>query len=197
MSEVITVVGNITQPELRTTQNGVPILSFRIASTARRFDKGEDRWVDGATNWYSVSVFRRLAEHASRSLRKGDRVVVTGRLRLRDWETALKKGVTAEIDADALGHDLLWGMTTFHRSGGAAGEQQSDARESAEAAWTAPGTDPGGTPTTGWPIVASGGTANESGGTAHESGGTAHELGGTTQPDDRRQLVGASGETPF
>lgn len=117
MTETITVVGNITEPELKTTDTGLQILSFRLASTERRFEKGEEKWVEGATNWYSVSAFRQLADNAGRSLRKGDRVVVTGRLRLRDWETAAKKGVTAQIDADALGHDLRWGTTTFHRAG--------------------------------------------------------------------------------
>ena len=117
MSETITVVGNITEPEFKITPNGVEILNFRIASTQRRYDREEEKWTDGATSWYSVSAFRRLAAHAHRSLRKGDRVMVTGRLRLRDWETPVKKGVTAEIDADAVGHDLLWGTTTFHRDG--------------------------------------------------------------------------------
>lgn len=117
MSETITVIGNITEPEFKVTANGVEIINFRIASTERRYDKVEEKWGDGATSWYSVSAFRRLAAHAHRSFRKGDRVVVTGRLRIRDWETPVKKGVTAEIDADALGHDLLWGTTTFHRDG--------------------------------------------------------------------------------
>jgi len=115
MTETITVVGNITEPDFKTTDAGLQIVNFRLAATERRYDKAEDKWVEGATNWYSVSAYRQLADHASRSFRKGDRVFVTGRLRLRDWETGAKKGVTAQIDADALGHDLRWGTTTFHR----------------------------------------------------------------------------------
>ncbi|MFT4219999.1 MAG: single-stranded DNA-binding protein [Microbacterium sp.] len=156
MNETITVVGNITQPEYKVTAAGVPILNFRIASTVRRFDRGEEKWVDGATNWFSVSVFRQLAEHANRSLRKGDRVLVTGRLRLRDWETAAKKGVTAEIDADALGHDLLWGMTTFHRDGGP-GRVSAPAQDPE---WGVPGDDrrAEGEASSEWPVAAIGDT---------------------------------------
>ncbi|WP_082561527.1 single-stranded DNA-binding protein [Microbacterium sp. Root61] len=116
MSDTITVTGNIaTEPELKRTPSGVPITSFRIASSQRRYDKATDTWVDGATNWYTVSTFRGLAEHAYESLRKGHRVILTGRLKLREWETPVKKGISAEIDADAIGHDLLWGTTSFRR----------------------------------------------------------------------------------
>jgi single-strand DNA-binding protein len=131
MTDTITVVGNITEPEFKQTEDGLQILNFRIASTERRFDKAEDKWVEGATNWYSVSAFRQLADHANRSFRKGDRVFVTGRLRLRDWETGAKKGVTAQIDADALGHDLRWGTTTFHRTSTAPSVETPK-----DAAWT-------------------------------------------------------------
>lgn len=133
MTDTITVVGNITEPEFKQTDDGLQILNFRIASTERRFDKAEEKWVEGATNWYSVSAFRQLADHASRSFRKGDRVFVTGRLRLRDWETGAKKGVTAQIDADALGHDLRWGTTTFHRTSASS----SPEAPTKDAAWTA------------------------------------------------------------
>lgn len=116
MSDTITVTGNIaTEPELKHTPAGVPITTFRIASSQRRFDRTKNAWVDGATNWYTVSAFRGLADHAYASFRKGHRVLLTGRLRLREWDTGAKKGVTAEIDVDAIGHDLLWGHSTFHR----------------------------------------------------------------------------------
>lgn len=167
MTETITVVGNITEPELKTTDTGLQILSFRLASTERRFEKDEEKWVEGATNWYSVSAFRQLADNAGRSLRKGDRVVVTGRLRLRDWETAAKKGVTAQIDADALGHDLRWGTTTFHRAGAPA--QSAPVKEE-------------------WPAV----TAPAQQGDPWN----AEEKGGAASEGSERELV-ASAETPY
>lgn len=116
MSDTITITGNIaTVPEHKRTQTGVPITTFRVASSQRRFDRATGGWIDGDTNWYSVSTFRGLAEHSFVSLHKGDRILVTGRLRLREWDTGAKKGTTAEIDADAIGHDLLWGTSTFRK----------------------------------------------------------------------------------
>lgn len=116
MSDHITVIGNIaTEPERRRTSTGIPVVSFRLASTQRHRDDRTGQWVDGATNWYTVSAFRRLAEHALASFQKGQRVIVTGKLKLRSWETSAKKGLEAEIDADGLGHDLLWGTSAFQR----------------------------------------------------------------------------------
>lgn len=182
MPETITVVGNITEPDFKTTTGGVPILNFRIASTERRFDKTEQKWVDGATSWYSVSAFRSLAEHGARSLRKGDRVVVTGGLRLRDWETTAKRGVTAEIDADALGHDLLWGTTTFHRGGGA------QRPESPADQWAVPGAqgDPAAAAES-WAVTA----------VPDATTGLAGEDAGGDAVSDQRELVGATADTPF
>lgn len=114
MSDHITVIGNIaTEPERRQTSTGVCVMSFRLASTQRHRDDRTGQWVDGSTNWYTVSAFRQLAEHALESLQKGQRVIVTGKLRLRSWETSAKKGLDVEIDADGLGHDLRWGTSTF------------------------------------------------------------------------------------
>jgi single-strand DNA-binding protein len=117
MSDTITIIGNVaTQPELKHTAGGVAITTFRVASGQRRFDRATGAWIDNGTNWYSVSAFRGLGENTHRSIHKGDRVVVTGRLRLRSWDTGVKSGTTAEIDAEAIGHDLLWGTTVFHKS---------------------------------------------------------------------------------
>lgn len=117
MTDTITLTGLVaTVPRSLTTAEGLPITSFRLASTQRRFDRAKQSWVDGETNWYTVTTFRRLAANAALSIAKGQRVVVTGRLRLRDWETAEKKGLTVEIDAEALGHDLMWGTSSFTRN---------------------------------------------------------------------------------
>lgn len=116
MHDRITVVGNIaTVPERRQTATGAPVVNFRLVSTHRRRDPGSGEWTDGASNWYSVSAYRALAEHALASFAKGQRIIVTGNFRLREWESNGKVGRQAEIDADALGHDLLWGTTAFSR----------------------------------------------------------------------------------
>lgn len=116
MTDTITVTGNVaTIPELKHTPTGVPFTTFRVASAQRRFDRASGAWVEAGTNWYTVSAFRGLAEHTHQSLHKGDRVLLTGRLRLRAWDTGVKQGTSAEIDAEAIGHDLLWGTTRFEK----------------------------------------------------------------------------------
>lgn len=63
-----------------------------------------------------MSTFRNLAINAAASIAKGDRIVVQGRFRIRSWESGAKSGVNVEIDADALGHDLAWGKSSFTKS---------------------------------------------------------------------------------
>ena len=117
MTDNITLTGIVaTTPRHLITSEGLPITSFRLASTQRRFDRSQNRWVDGETNWYTISGFRQLAINITTSIKKGERVVVTGRLRIREWVVAEKTGTTIEVDADAIGHDLSWGTSTFVRS---------------------------------------------------------------------------------
>ncbi|RZT61156.1 single-stranded DNA-binding protein [Leucobacter luti] len=114
MSITVSVVGTIgTIPRLTRTTGQVSICTFRLAQTARRFDRERGQWVDGETSWYTVNSFRGLADHASLSLARGDRVVVSGKLRVRAWQREDRSGTTAEIEADGLGHDLRWGTTRF------------------------------------------------------------------------------------
>lgn len=127
MTDIITLTGLVaTSPRHIVTSEGLAITSFRLASNQRRFDRGQNSWVDGDTNWYTITAFRQLGVHAASSIEKGQRVIVTGRVRIRDWETGEKAGTTIEIDAEALGHDLTWGRSTFTRSVIAA---KSDATE--------------------------------------------------------------------
>lgn len=117
MTDTITLTGLVaTEPKHLTTGEGLPITSFRLASSLRHFDRKTNTWVDAGTNWYTVSAFRRLALGAAASISKGDRVIVTGRLRLRDWKSADKAGMSIEVDADALGHDLNWGTASYMRT---------------------------------------------------------------------------------
>lgn len=113
MSDIITITGTIgTEPDFK-RKDGLAITSFRLASTHRYRDNETNSWVEGETSWYSVSIFRVLAENAFASLHKGERVIVTGKLRVREWETSVKKGITAQIEADSIGHDLLFGTSQF------------------------------------------------------------------------------------
>lgn len=117
MTEQITVSGLVaTSPRHLVTPDGLPITSFRLAAAQRRYDKAARRWIESDTNWFTVSSFRQLATNSSSSLNKGDRVVVTGKLKIRDWDNGDRAGTSVEIEADAMGHDLSWGTAEFTRT---------------------------------------------------------------------------------
>ncbi|MEO6941642.1 MAG: single-stranded DNA-binding protein [Terrimesophilobacter sp.] len=117
MTDTMTITGLVaTTPRHLITAEGLAVTSFRLASNLRRFDRKKNSWVDAGTNWYTVSTYRQLATNVVGSVQKGDRVLVTGRLRIREWEDGEKRGVNIDLDADALGHDLSWGKASFTRS---------------------------------------------------------------------------------
>jgi single-strand DNA-binding protein len=105
-----------TTPRHLVTQDGLPITSFRLASSQRRFDRSPNKWVDGETNWYTVTSFRTLAVNVSQSISKGDRIAVFGKLRVRDWDNGERAGTSVEIEAETVGHDLAWGNSSFTRT---------------------------------------------------------------------------------
>ncbi|GAA4482918.1 single-stranded DNA-binding protein [Microbacterium panaciterrae] len=117
MADNITVVGNIaSSPESGRTPTGIETLTFRLASNNRRPDPKTGGWIDAGTNWFTVHAYRWLAENALASLSKGDSVIVTGRLKLREWESKEgKRGMAVEIEAESIGADLRWGRSTFQR----------------------------------------------------------------------------------
>jgi single-strand DNA-binding protein len=115
-----TIVGNLVDdPELRFTNTGTAVANLRVAVTQRIQHDGE--WRDGDTSFLKVNVWRGQAEHLADSLAKGDRVMVTGRLRQRSWETPEgdKRSVT-EIEADEVGASLKWATAKVERTSRAA-----------------------------------------------------------------------------
>ncbi|WP_239310909.1 MULTISPECIES: single-stranded DNA-binding protein [unclassified Frankia] len=104
----VTLLGNLVDdPDVRCTQNGNSVCSLRLASTSRRFDRSQNRWVDGHTVFVTVTCWRHLAENVGASLHKGDRTLVVGRLRQRSFETQDgSRRVVYEVDADAVAVDL-------------------------------------------------------------------------------------------
>jgi single-strand DNA-binding protein len=105
-----------TRPEYRLTRTGVPTLTMRLAWTPRRLDRATNQWADEPSCFVSVQCFRRVAENARFSLDKGDPVVVSGTLRIRDYDA--KDGsrrTNIDITAASIGHDLSRGVTAFRR----------------------------------------------------------------------------------
>ena len=128
MTDTIALTGIVaTTPRHLVTSSGLAITSFRLACRQRRFDRVKNAWVDADTNWYTVSSFRQLAHNVVQSVHKGEPVVVTGRLRIRDWENEDRAGTSVEVEADAVGHNLSWGTTALVRSSApAAGQREAD-----------------------------------------------------------------------
>jgi single-strand DNA-binding protein len=113
---LITVVGNLVDdPKLRTTDSGVEVCSFRVASTARRLDRETGRWVDYGQLFLGVSCWRGLGINVAASLHKGDPVVVSGRLFTRQYERDGQLRSSYEVDAVAVGPDLARGTASFQR----------------------------------------------------------------------------------
>lgn len=117
MTELVTISGLVaTTPRHLITQDGLPITSFRLASSQRRFDREQNKWIDGETNWFTITGFRQLAINLSTSVQKGERIIVTGRLKIRDWDNGERAGTSVEVEAEHVGHDLFWGTSVFTRT---------------------------------------------------------------------------------
>jgi single-strand DNA-binding protein len=113
----ITVVGNLVDdPKLRSTTTGTPVASFRIAATSRRFDQPTKQWVDNNRLFLTVTCWQDLANNVASSLRKGQPVLVQGRLVSREYVKDEQPRVTFEITADAVGPNLARGRAEFTRS---------------------------------------------------------------------------------
>ena len=121
-SNYITFIGNLTEdPELRFTQGGAPVASFRVASNRRYTDRSGNQQEE--TTFLNVNAWRDLAENAAESLGKGDRVVVIGRVRVRSYENRDNQTVwVTEIEADEIAPSLRWARAEVSRvSGGGSG----------------------------------------------------------------------------
>lgn len=123
---VITVVGNLTDdPELRFTPSGAAVAKFRVASTPRTLDRASGEWKDGEPLFLACNIWRDAAEHVAESLQRGARVIVTGRLRQRSYETREgEKRTVYELEVDEIGPSLRYATAKVQkmaRSGGGGG----------------------------------------------------------------------------
>ena len=123
---IITIVGNLTDdPELRFTPSGAAVAKFRVASTPRKFDKTTQEWSDMEPLFLACTVWRQAAENVAESLQRGARVIVTGRLKQRSYETREgEKRTVIELEVDEVGPSLKWSTATvkkMERSGGNGG----------------------------------------------------------------------------
>lgn len=132
----ITIVGNLTaDPELRFTPSGAAVANFTVASTPRTFDRQANEWKDGETLFMRCSIWRDAAENIAESLHRGTRVIVTGRLKSRSYETKEgEKRTVVELDVDEVGPSLRYASAKVTKAerggsggfGGQGGGQQQD-----------------------------------------------------------------------
>jgi single-strand DNA-binding protein len=171
----ITVVGNlVADPELRFTSTGQPVASFRIASTPRTRDAASGEWKDGDSLFLTCNVWRQAAENVAESLQRGMRVIVTGRLKQRNYETREgEKRTVYEVEVDDVGPSLRNASAKVNRASRGSGE--------------------GG--------FSGGNNTNRSGGGSSYSGGQSSSGGGNRNEDpwasDSAGAGGYSDEPPF
>ncbi|HEX5428661.1 MAG TPA: single-stranded DNA-binding protein [Pedococcus sp.] len=134
---VITVIGNITgDPELRFTPSGAAVANFTVASTPRQFDRQSNEWKDGETLFMRCSVWRDAAENVAESLQRGTRVIVSGRLKSRSYETKEgEKRTVIEMEVDEVGPSLRYATAKVNKTqrggggGGFGGGQQGGGQQ--------------------------------------------------------------------
>jgi single-strand DNA-binding protein len=114
---VITVIGNLTaDPELRFTSSGVAVANFTVASTPRTFDKNANEWKDGEALFLRCSIWRQAAENVAESLTRGARVIVSGRLKQRSFETREgEKRTVVELEVEEIGPSLKYATAKVNR----------------------------------------------------------------------------------
>ena len=135
----ITITGNaVEDPELRYTPNGVPVANFRVASTPRYLDRTSGDWKDGESTFLTVRIWKQQAENVCESVTRGTRLIVTGKLRQRSYETKEgEKRTVYEVDADDVSVSLKFATAKIARakrstSAQATGDQPADPWATAE-----------------------------------------------------------------
>ena len=139
----ITVVGNLTDdPELRFTPSGAAVANFTVASTPRNFDRQSGEWKDGDALFLRCNVWRQAAENVAESLTRGMRVMVSGRLRHRSFETREgEKRTVVELQVDEVGPSLRYAsakVTRTQRSGGGGGGFGGGSAGQSDDPWATP-----------------------------------------------------------
>jgi single-strand DNA-binding protein len=195
----ITIVGNlVNDPELRFTNSGQPVAQFRIASTPRIRDNTTGEWKDGDSLFLTCNVWRQMAENVAESLQRGMRVIVSGRLRQRSYETKEgEKRTVYEVEVDDIGPSLLRASAKVNRvarsggdgggfggtSGGGTSGSSAQQRGAGTSGGTSGGTwSGGGSPSGGSPSGSSSSGGNSSGGSRESDPWASDSAGYSDEP---------------
>lgn len=123
---VLTIVGNLVEsPELRFTPAGAAVANFTVASTPRTFDKQKNEWVDGEALFLRCNIWREAAENVAESLTRGSRVIVSGRLKQRSFETREgEKRTVVELEVDEIGPSLRYATASVNKANRGGGSRK-------------------------------------------------------------------------
>ncbi|KQQ95091.1 hypothetical protein ASF62_00605 [Leifsonia sp. Leaf325] len=157
MSNPITIVGNVgTDPASTILSGGARKVTFRIAVSERYYDRKKNEWVDADPSWFTVEAFRTLGEHVEQSVHRGDNVIVSGRLRVRTWENDKGRGTAVDLEADAVGHNLAWGTSTYAKTqrteSASSGSAELQVQQSEQAPPGSGSGDADAAPRSGWTV---------------------------------------------
>jgi single-strand DNA-binding protein len=195
INHLIGTVGS--DPRTGTLDDGRPFAGFRLAVNHEFYNPESGRYQEGDTSWFDVSVYGAMAQSVGCSISKGDPIIVMGRLRVRDWEAQGRTGTSAEIIADAVGHNLRFGTGSFKRYG----KRRSSEDESTG------GEGPKGAPFT-WGEGSSGVPGGDVGRVApddpisphdadHDYGASAAPGGSDEMAEDQHLAAAGAAEAPF
>ena len=137
----ITVIGNlVADPELKFTPSGQPVVNFTVASTARIWDRDTSAWKDGDTAFFRCNLWRQIAENLAESLGRRDRVIVSGRLKQRGYETKQgEKRTSTEIEVDEVGPSLRWATAKVEKVTRGEGRSVSSRPRQEDSPWGSSG----------------------------------------------------------
>lgn len=140
----MTIIGNLTaDPELRFTPSGAAVANFTVASTPRTFDRQSNEWKDGETLFMRCSIWRDAAENVAESLHRGTRVIVTGKLGSRSYETKEgEKRTSMELTVDEIGPSLRYASAKVTKAERASAQQQQGQRQQMGDPWATGGAPP-------------------------------------------------------
>src|SRR5262245_3263551 len=131
---VLHVIGHVgTDVDHRRIGEGTDLSTFRLATTPRRWDRRQGAYVDGTTTWFTVQCWRQLAAHVRDSIRRGDPVIVIGKLKTEEWTKDEIRNSRIVLEASTVGHDLSRGVGSFRKAARPMDVAADDAAEVREA----------------------------------------------------------------
>lgn len=136
----LTVIGNLTaDPELRFTPAGAAVANFTVASTPRTFDRNKNEWIDGDPLFMRCNIWREAAENAAESLTRGSRVIVSGRLKQRSYETREgEKRTVVELEVDEIGPSLKYATAKVNKADRKSGGARTTTAATQDDPWGSP-----------------------------------------------------------